>query len=96
MVSRRIAGEIIIVPIRSNVGDLDFIYTLNEAGSLIWESIDGHTSLGQIVAALCQRYDISQEAAETDVLEFIEALEGAGLVTGNHPSAPGKELNAGR
>ena len=37
IVSRKIAGEVILVPIRKNVGDLESIYTLNEVAARIWE-----------------------------------------------------------
>ena len=33
MVSREIAGEVILVPIRRNVGDLESVYTLNETAA---------------------------------------------------------------
>ena len=41
IVDRNIAGEVILVPIRNNVGDLESIYTLNETAARIWELLDG-------------------------------------------------------
>jgi hypothetical protein len=46
-VTREVAGETIIVPIRGNVGDLNSIYTLNEVGTKIWELIDGKNSVSK-------------------------------------------------
>ena len=37
IVSREIAGEVILVPIRQNMGDMESIFTLNETASRIWE-----------------------------------------------------------
>ncbi len=37
VVSRRVAGETLIVPVRGKVGDLASIYSFNGTGSLIWE-----------------------------------------------------------
>ncbi len=82
-VTREIAGETIIVPIRSHAKDLDAIYTLNEMGTLIWNLIDGHTSMGQIVNAVCEAYEVSKEEAEKDAAEFLESLHAALLI---HPS----------
>ena len=48
VVSRKIADEVILVPIRKNVGDLESIYTLDEVGARIWELIDGIRSLADI------------------------------------------------
>ena len=45
IVSREIAGEVILVPIRNNVGDLESIYTLNETAARIWALLDGDHTL---------------------------------------------------
>ena len=42
-VTRQIAGETLIIPIASQVGDLDAIYTLNEVGSRIWALLEDLT-----------------------------------------------------
>jgi hypothetical protein len=42
-VTRDIAGETIIVPVRDGVGDLNSIYTLNELGTRVWQLVDGQT-----------------------------------------------------
>ena len=39
VVSRVIAGETLIVPIRRGVGDLASIYSLNEIATAIWSAI---------------------------------------------------------
>ncbi len=80
LVTRCIAGETIIVPVRGNVGDMDSIFTLNKMGTLVWELIDGRASVRQIVEAVCNEYDVTQEEAEKDVIGLIDSLEAAGLI----------------
>ena len=79
-VTRSIAGETVIVPVRSNVGDLNSIYTLNEAGSRIWQLIDGRTRADQVVAVIVQEYDVAADEATRDVNDFLANLEAAGLI----------------
>jgi len=79
-VTREISGETIIVPVKSNVGDLDSIYTLNEIGTLVWQLIDGKNGVSQIVDAICRAYDVTTGEAEKDALEFLNALETGGLI----------------
>ena len=79
-VTREIAGETIVVPVRNNVGDLDSIYTLNELGTLIWQLIDGKNTITQIVDGICSAYDVTPEEAEKDILEFLKLLETGGLI----------------
>jgi len=40
VVSRVVAGETLIVPVRGRVGDLASIYSFNATGSLIWRLLD--------------------------------------------------------
>jgi hypothetical protein len=80
VVTRRIGGETILVPICGGVGDLEGIYTLDEVGSAIWETVAGGADGPQIVARLTREYEVTAEAAERDVREFLSALEAAGLV----------------
>ena len=79
LVTRDVAGETIIVPIKSNVGDLNSIFTLNEIGTMIWELIDGKRSTGEIAEAICKTYEVKPEIAEKDTLEFLNTLQEAGL-----------------
>jgi hypothetical protein len=91
LVTRCVAGETIIVPIRGNVGDLNSIYTLNEVGTKIWELIDGKGSVEQIVEAICDAYEVTPEEAEKDAFEFLVGLEEAGLIRlpiNERPSGP--------
>ena len=62
-VTRRIAGETILVPVTGHVADLDAIYTLNEVGSFIWHLIDGRRSAQAIAEAVSAEYDVTLERA---------------------------------
>ncbi len=79
-VTREIAGETIIVPIKGRVGDLDSIYTLNEVGTLIWQLIDGRRNIGEIVQSVRKTYDVESEEVTRDTFDFLGSLEKAGLI----------------
>ncbi len=81
LVSRRIGGETILVPVSSSVGDLDAIYTLNEIAAVIWRQLVEPVSIGQIVSAICAEFDIAPEVAASDVNEFLGTLLDRRLVT---------------
>jgi hypothetical protein len=82
-VSRTIAGDVIIVPVRGGVGDLDAIFTLNSVGATIWKLIDGGTPIERLAAAVSLEYEVSQAAASADVQEFVELLTRKGLLVAN-------------
>jgi hypothetical protein len=80
LVTRHIAGETLIVPVKGQVGDLDSIYTLNEVGTRIWQLIDGDTPLSNIVNAIQSEYEVTEQEATRDVLELFDTLQSAGLI----------------
>jgi len=86
VVTRRIAGETILVPIAGGVGDLDAIYTMNEVASFIWERIDGQ-SVQAIAAAVSAEYDVGLEEAARDVDELLNAFIAIGLAVVSDPAA---------
>jgi hypothetical protein len=80
VVSRRVAGETLIVPVRGKVGDLASIYSFNGTGSLIWELLQSPASLTELIAAVEHEYEVPQEKAEKDVTRFLNDMLSVGLV----------------
>jgi len=80
VVCRRVGNESILVPIRQNVGDLDYIYTLSDVAARIWELLDGSRSVDAVISAVCEEYDVSRDQAASDVAELVSDLEGVSLV----------------
>ena len=76
LVFRRIGDEVILVPIRSGTANLEAIFTINETGATIWELLDGERTLSEIRDALTNEYEVTAEAAQADLVEFIGMLEG--------------------
>jgi hypothetical protein len=80
LVTRDVAGEKIIVPIKGHVGDLEGVFTLNELGVMIWRLINGQTTARELVEAVRNEYDVGAAEAEKDVVDFLRSLEEAGLI----------------
>ncbi len=74
IVSRKIAGEVILVPIRTRIADMNYLYTLNPTAARIWQLLDGQTSLEAVSAAICQDFAIDPQTARTDLEEVIQEL----------------------
>jgi hypothetical protein len=75
IVYRRIYEEAILVPIKNNVGDMGFIYNLNEVGAFVWEHLDGRNRLADIQTMLVEAFDVSREEAQRDLWEFVGQLK---------------------
>jgi hypothetical protein len=80
VVSRRVAGETLIVPVRGKVGDLASIYSFNATGSLIWQSLESPKSASELISIVEQEYAVEHDQAERDVKQFLHDMLSADLV----------------
>lgn len=80
VVSRVIAGETLIIPVRKGVGDLASIYSLNEVASVIWQTVTCPRSTQEIVHTLEKEFAGEPEQIERDVRTFLDEMSSAGLI----------------
>lgn len=82
-VFRKIAGESILIPIRKQLNQVNSLYVLNETAAAIWDRIDGHSSMDDILNSLAREFEVSAEQLSQDAstlihdLLSIEAIEAA-------------------
>ena len=55
-------------------------YTLNRVGSLIWEHCTGHSTISDIHAVLCDRFEVTPERALDDLVALVNQLVQEGLL----------------
>ena len=79
IVTREIAGETILVPIRGKLADMQNIFTLNTVGAFIWNQLDGTKNLSDVQKLLLDEFDVTKEEADKDLPEFINQIVEAGL-----------------
>ena len=78
--SREIAQETILVPIRGKLADMEKIFSLDHVAEYIWQQLDGEKSLKQICDGVLDIFDVEKDEAESDISEFICELSEAGLI----------------
>ncbi len=77
--SREIADEIILVPVKRKLADVNAIYLLQDDVSVrIWKLIDGRKRVGEIVDTICKEFDGSGDEVQKDVEEFFIQLDKIG------------------
>lgn len=64
------------------------INVLNPVGSRIWELADGSGRLGEIIDGILSEFDVKQEQAEKDAIEFVQGLASKQLILLYDTSAP--------
>src|SRR5215467_8558661 len=80
VVSRVIAGETLIIPVRKGVGDLASIYSLNSVASAIWQALQQPSGKEEIVSAVQCEFTAEREQIAQDVNAFLGEMQSVGLV----------------
>ncbi len=80
IVSRKIAGELFLVPVSGKLADMQRIFTLNPVAEYIWEEMDNKKDLNEICNGVVSSFEIERKQAESDVGEFITELLDADLI----------------
>ncbi len=81
IVTRRIMDETLLVPVSGELASMEELYTLNGTGAFIWQALDGVRTFAEIRHQLGGQYDAPAEVIEADLLEIMNGLADAGLVT---------------
>jgi methyltransferase-like protein len=80
IVTRRVAGETLLVPIRSHLADMQKIFALNSVAEYVWQQLDGRKSIEEIRQGVADTFAVEQEQAESDIREFLLQLENEGII----------------
>lgn len=71
---KKVADSFVIVPTGANIVDFSAMITINETGALLWNKlVDGATE-DELVETIISEYEIDEETARQDVVEFVNAL----------------------
>lgn len=76
---REVAGEIVVIPSGDTL-DLNMMITLNDTGRFLWKQLETGAEESELVAALLDEYDVSEENAKKHVAAFVEKLNEHGFL----------------
>ena len=79
-VTRQVAGETLLVPIRGQLADLQQIFSINAVGALLWERLDGEHDIEALCDAAAEQFDVTAAGAESSVRAFLAQLLEADLI----------------
>jgi hypothetical protein len=80
VVSRRIAGEDLLIPIRGRLADMQRIFALDPVAAHIWSGMDGARDLDGILKSILETFEVTEDRARSDLDAFVSQLEGFGLL----------------
>jgi hypothetical protein len=80
VISRRNAGETLIVPVRAKVGAIASIYSFNATGYFLWQSLESPQGISNLIEIVQREFAANRDQAERDVKQFLNDTLSVGLV----------------
>lgn len=79
-VLRDVAGSAMVIAVGEASKSFQGMVRLNDTGKEIWKYVENGMSEEQIVAAMKEKYDVSEDKLKNDVHEMIQRMVKAGFV----------------
>ena len=80
-VHRKVAESDVLISVGANVANFNGYITLNPTASLLWDALATPQTVDTLTQMLTAEFDVSDEAAKTDVENFLEMLKRNSMVT---------------
>ena len=73
-VVRQVMDNIVAIPVGQTVLQFNGMILLNDVSKIIWDCLEQGTNLESAVKAVTDAFDVSEDEARTDILEFCGKL----------------------
>ena len=70
-----VAGNFVVIKIGQEAVNFNGLITLSESAKMLWDILKDGAEVKDLVNKLLSEYDIDEETATNDTLEFIESLK---------------------
>ena len=77
---RDIAGECVLVPTGATTQEFNGLITLTDTARFIWENLEKVDNPKEMVDLILENYEIDEETARKDMIQFITQLLQAGFI----------------
>ncbi len=77
---RKIVDEMVLVPVKQDVADLNAIFTLNDLGAFIWEKLEHPRSHAELEDAIFAEYDTDIITVKRDLEKFLHEMAEIGAI----------------
>lgn len=79
-VLRDIAGSFMVVPVGKRTQEVPGVIALTESGAILWRRLEQGADEKDLVQALLDEYEVSEDQATADVRAFVEKAREQGLL----------------
>lgn len=79
-VMREVAGSCVVVPTGKASIDFSGMISLNGTGAFLWKQLAEDKSEQDLLLAMLEEYETSENTARADISQFIQSLKAAELL----------------
>ncbi len=80
VVTREIAGETLLVPVRGRLAQLQQLFVLDPVAHFIWQQLDGSRDVAAVHSAVLEHFEVEADVAQRDLLSLLDEFAEAGLL----------------
>lgn len=77
---REVLGEYLTIPVSLAPEEASRMAVLNEEGKFLWEQLQSYKTLDELVAAMTDSYEVDDEEARADIIEFLQEMDKHALL----------------
>lgn len=77
---REVAGCYVVVPVGKATVDFNGMMNLNETGAFLWEKLENDTTKEELLKAMLDEYEVTEDIAKKDIDNFITKLKDGNLL----------------
>ena len=71
---RQVLDDIVAIPVGSTALQFNGMIMLNDVSKVIWDCLEQDTQLAYIIQAVTDKFAVSHEDAQKDIMEFLDKL----------------------
>ncbi len=79
-VEKTIGNEVVIVPLVNEVAQMDKVFSLNEVGSVIYNSMSESKSQEELLQVILSEFEIDDVTAKNDLEQFLVKAVDKGII----------------
>lgn len=79
-VVRKVMDNTVVIPVGQTALKLSGMILLNDVSQVIWQCLEQDAELEMIVKAVTDAFDVSDQEARLDILEFLDKLRNIQLL----------------
>ena len=77
---RKVSDCYVVVPVGKATVDFNGMMNLNETGAFLWEKLENDTTKEELLKAMLDEYEVTEDIAKKDIDNFITKLKDGNLL----------------